>query len=479
MTEPVREAVPVAPVRDGLPMPQRRYSMLVIIMGIALSVLDTSIMNLALPDIGKEMNVSAAHAVWVVNAYQLATLVLLLPLAALGDRLGYRRVYLVGMALFALASVAAMLSRNLETLIVARALQGLGAAGVMSVNAALVRLTFPRAQLGRGMAINSVVVATASMAGPTISAAILSVASWPWLFAINLPMGLFIFWLGKRSLPSNPPAPEGTSRPRFSVVDVLLNVLMFSMLFLGGEQMGMAASGESGSLTLGLSLLAVGVVVGVVYVRRQWHLAAPLFPVDLLRIPVFALSMGASISAFCAQMLGFLAMPFLLLEVLGYSHLKSGMLITAWPLATVIVAPIAGRLIGKIPAGLLGGVGMGMFSVGLLSLGLLPTQPADWNVIWRMALCGAGFALFQSPNNHTIVTSAPLHRSGAASGMLGTARLTGQTLGAVVLATIFAIWPLHDGFSESIALYVAAASAALSGVFSTMRMKTMRAVGAA
>lgn len=462
------DAAPTA-AADGLPMPQRRYAMLVIILGIALSVLDSSIMNLALPDIGHQLEVGAAQAVWVVNAYQLATLVLLLPLAALGDKLGYRRVYLVGMALFAVASVGAMAARSLETLILARALQGLGAAGVMSVNAALVRLTYPRAQLGHGMAINSVVVATSSMAGPTIAAAILSVASWPWLFAINLPLGIFVFWMGRRSLPSNPAA--GAGGPRFSVIDVILNVAMFSLLFLGGEQLGVRTGSEHHSPMLGAIFLLGGILVGAVYVRRQWHLAAPMFPVDLLRIPVFRLSMGASIGAFCAQMLGFLAMPYLLLEVLGYSHLKAGLLITAWPLATVVAAPIAGRLIGRFHDGLLGGVGMAMFALGLLSLGLLPAQPADWNVVWRMALCGAGFGLFQSPNNHTIVTSAPLNRSGAASGMLGSARLTGQTLGAVLLAAIFALWPAHDGFSERLALCLGAFSAVLSGVCSSLRIQ--------
>ena len=176
-------------------------------------------------------------------------------------------------------------------------------------------------------------------------------------------------------------------------------------------------------------MLGAGVLVGAVYLRRQWHLAAPLFPLDLLRIPVFALSMGSSLGAFCAQMLAFLSMPFLLLEVQGRTHMEACLLLTAWPLATVVVAPIAGRLIGRYPAGWLGGIGMAVFATGLLSLGWLPAQPSNLDMAWRLALCGAGFALFQSPNNHTIVTSAPVHRSGGASGMLGTARLTGQTTG--------------------------------------------------
>ena len=413
---------------------------------------------------------SPASAIWIVNAYQLTVLVSLLPFAALGDRYGYRRVYLGGVAVMLVASLGAMLSPRLPVLIGWRALQGLGAAGIMGVNAALVRLTYPRAQLGRGLAVNSMVVALASVAGPSVSAGILSLASWPWLFALNLPLGLFTLWLGRRALPFNPAA--SVRRPRPALLDVALNVLTFALIFLGAERLAaQSATGQGLAAAEGWGVLGVGMVLGAVYLRRQWHQETPLFPVDLLRIPVFALSMGSSVGAFCAQMLGFLSLPFLLLEAQGRTHLEAGLLITAWPLATAVVAPLAGRLIGRYPDGLLGGIGMAVFAAGLVSLGLMPAQPADWNVAWRMALCGAGFALFQSPNNHTIVTSAPLHRSGAASGMLGTARLTGQTLGAVSLAAIFALRPGHDGSAESLALLVAGACAVVAGVCSSLRVR--------
>ena len=462
-------AAAITAVSDGLPQTERRQAMRVIILGLTLAVLDTSLVNLALPDIARLLQSDAAHSVWVVNAYQLATLIVLLPLSALGERWGYRRVYLVGMAVFAVASLGAMLAQSMAALIAARALQGLGAAGVMAVNAALVRLIYPRAQLGQGMALNSLVVATASMAGPTVAAAILSVASWHWLFAMNLPLGLYIWRLGRRALPANPPSAHHA--PRFSAIDLLLNGAMFTLIFLGGSRLGVGAAAQTGGGAAGAWLLLAGLAVGALFLWRQRGQAAPLFPVDLLRIPVFALSMGSSVGAFCAQMMGFLALPFLLLQAHGRSHLQAGLLITAWPLATALVAPLAGRLIGRYPDGLLGGIGMAVFAAGLLSLGLMPAQPADWDMAWRMALCGAGFALFQSPNNHTIVTSAPLHRSGAASGMLGTARLTGQTLGAVLLAAIFALRPGHDGSAESLALLLAAGWAVAAGVCSSLRVR--------
>ena len=461
-------------LQDGLPARERTMALWVVIFGIVMSVLDGTIINLALPDITRELHATAAQSIWVINAYQIATLALLLPLATLGDIVGYRRVYLVGMLVFTLASVACTLADSLTTLALARVLQGVGAAGIMSVNAALVRLIYPRQLLGRGIAINSMMVATASVAGPSIAAAILSVAAWPWLFAINIPIGLFCLALGRTALPPNVSRASGA---RISLLDVVLNALMFGLIILGVDGLGVRSEGPGGaapglaSLWLPALELAAGIVIGIFYMRRQLVQPFPLFPVDLLRIPVFALSMGTSVGAFCAQMLAYVGLPFLLLGAYGRTHLEAGLLLTAWPLGIVVMAPIVGRLIGRHSGGLLGGLGLGLLSLGLVLLALLPAQPVNADIVWRMALCGLGFGMFQSPNNHIILTSAPAHRSGGASGMVGTARLTGQTLGAVLLAMIFAVFDPHNGRGPVLALWLAAAFAAVAGVCSALRIK--------
>ncbi|HVC12111.1 MAG TPA: MFS transporter, partial [Burkholderiales bacterium] len=167
---------------DGLPLPQRAWAMLAIGLAITMSVLDSAIANVALPTIASDLHATPADSVWVVNAYQLVITVLLLPLASLGEIIGFRRIYRTGLAIFTAASLGCALSHSLLGLSLARLVQGVGAAGVLSVNAALVRFIYPRRLLGRGIGIIAFVVAVSAAAGPTVAAGILAVASWPWLF---------------------------------------------------------------------------------------------------------------------------------------------------------------------------------------------------------------------------------------------------------------------------------------------------------
>ena len=153
-------------------------------------MLDGAIANVALPTIARDLDASPASSIWVVNAYQLAVTISLLPLASLGDIYGYRRVYQYGLIVFTVASLGCALSDSLLTLTIARIVQGFGAAGIMSVNGALVRFIYPRRWLGRGVGLNATIGSIASAVGPTVAAGILSVAPWPWLFAVNVPIGV-------------------------------------------------------------------------------------------------------------------------------------------------------------------------------------------------------------------------------------------------------------------------------------------------
>ena len=442
----------------------RKLAMAVIICGLTICVLDSTMLSLALPQMARQWGIEPAQALWVVNANQIASLVLLLPLAALGDRLGYKRVYLWGMLVFGLASVLAALAPSLPWLIAARALQGMGMAGALSVNGALVRLIYPRSMLGQGMALNSMVVALSYVMGPVLAAAVLSLVDWRWLFSLHLPLALWVCWLGMKALPL---PPQTSDAHGLSWRDVLLNITMFAGIFLALDRFSHYQAGQG--LLWAWVWLVLGCMAAWVYVQRQKRQAQPMLPLDLLRIPVFRLSMGASICAFSAQTIAFLALPFLLMETHGVRIGQAGLLISAWPLALAVVAPVVGRKIGRIPASRLGAMGMALFAAGLVALAVLPIGAAAWDIAWRLALCGAGFGMFQSPNNHTIVTSAPLRRSGAASGMLGSARHVGQGLGAVCLAAAFVLWPGNEGVAEQRAMWLAGGLAVLAAGFSGLR----------
>jgi len=453
----------IAP-QDGLPLPQRYGAIITIALGIMMAVLDGAIANVALPTIARDLSASPAESIWIVNAYQIAIVISLLSLSFLGDMLGYRRIFQAGLILFIATSLFCALSSTLTTLTVARVLQGFGGAALMSVNTALIRIIYPQRFLGRGMAINSLIVAVSSAAGPTIAAAILAVASWQWLFLINIPFGLAALWLALRFLPDNP---QKVRQQKFDIPSAVMNALFFGLLItaLSGFSQGQPAS-------LIVTELAALIVTGIIFVRRQLTLPVPLLPVDLLRLPLFSLSIGTSVCSFCAQMLAMVSLPFYLQNVLGRDEVTTGLLLTPWPLATMVMAPIAGRLIEKYHAGLLGGLGLALFAAGLFLLAMLPAQPADADIIWRMMLCGAGFGLFQSPNNHTIISAAPHNRSGGASGMLGTARLTGQSAGAALVALMFNLFS-DSGTHASLILAGGFASAAAA--ISLVRLTQSRA----
>ena len=444
--------------RDGLPLPQRHWSMLAIALGIAMAALDSAIANVALPTMSKELGATPADSVWIVNAYQLAIVVALLPLASLGECIGYRRIYLGGLVFFTAGSFACSQSGSLAVLVTSRAVQGLGAAGIMSVNGALVRLTYPKARLGGGIGLNALVLSIAAALGPTIASAILAIGPWEWLFAVNVPIGIVNFVIASRALPDSDLSDEA-----FDWRSAFLNILMFGSFFISVDIFS-----QGKQLVMAGVLLATALVAGVVLFWRELKAPQPLVPIDLLRNPVFSLSVLTSVCSFAAYMLAFVALPFYFQTALHRNQVETGFLMSPWPVAVGLAAPLAGRLSDRISSAILGACGLGVLAIGMALLATLPGHASILRISWPMALCGLGFGFFQAPNNRTFLSSAPLERAGAASGMLAVARLLGLTTGATLSAVIFRFVPTG---AESTALLAGSVLAGTAAVISLTRLR--------
>ena len=454
-TETISANKPAA--MDGLPADRRGWAAAAIFTALAMASLDTAIANIALPAIAADLHVGPADVIWVVNVYQIALVATLLPLAALGEIVGHHRIYLAGLLLFTLASLACACAWSLPSLLVARVLQGLGASGIMSVNTALVRYVYPGRLQGRGFGHNAMVVATAFTLGPTIASGILALGQWPWLFAVNIPFGLAAILIGLKTLPRTPRATHAFDFPGALLAAGCLGLFM----------LGVGSAAHHAQSALVTIELAAAVLFGWVLIRRQADHPAPMLPIDLFRRPLFALSTATAICSFAVQGLAFVSLPFYFEDILGRTQVETGFFMTPWPLVVAVMALIAGRLSDRYAAGILGSVGLALLGLGMALLAMLPANPHVADIVWRMALCGCGFGFFQAPNMKAIMSSAPPDRSGGASGIVATARLIGQTSGAALAALCFG---LVGREGATIALVLGAAFAALGCVMSLLRL---------
>lgn len=446
---------------DGLDGSMRTRAVLAISLSILLSILDYAIANVALPSIAADLHTTASNSIWVINAYQLVNVVALLPLAAIGERVGYGRMCCIGLAIFVAASVLCAMATTLPFLAAARGLQGIGGSCIMSVNAALLRFIYPSRMLGKGIALNGMVIAAATALGPTVASAVLSVATWPWLFLINLPLGGLALYFARASLPATP-----RSQKPFDAKSAILNAAAFGALIIGGDRVAHA----SDPLTTAL-IFALGIVSLTLLVRRQLGLAEPLFPIDLLAVPGFRAAVIVGFVGFVASNLFIISLPFALQQTFHRSAVETGLLITPWPLSIVLVGPLVGRLADRYPAGLLCSIGMLINAAGFLALRLLPPDPGNLDIIWRVALAGAGFGLLQPPNNRAMLLEAPRHRAGSASGMVSMTRLLGQTIGAMAVSLIFSFMP---GEATRTCMSFAACFSVVTALFSVARLRRRR-----
>lgn len=388
-------------------------------MATVIAVLDISAVNLALPTIADDLGLAISDALWLSKANLLACSIAILPCAAIGDVVGHRRVYSAGLLTFAFTATGCTLSSDLGLLITLRALQGCASAAIMCSSLVLLREIFPAKMLGAALGVNALFVAVATTTGPAISGLILTFLSWRWLFALGPFMALTALLLGLAHLPE-----KKSLDSRFDWLGTLLLIGTASVLlswYLRPDSPWLAF---------------VALVVGGAFFRHQHQTRCPILPLSLFRSVRFDYALSLSAIAFIGQSCAFIALPLVFQQEMKFSPLGAAGLFIAWPFMTAIIGPWAGRRADNGSPRAVASAGIVFFALGLAALASLPANAQILDIMWRTAICGIGFGLFQSPNNREILTNAPAQHSARAAALLSAARLIGQALGAVMVGIV-------------------------------------------
>jgi MFS transporter, DHA2 family, multidrug resistance protein len=448
----------------------RRLALAAVLLTTLISTIDTSIVNVALPQIAKDLGAAPAHTVWVATAFLLAVACAVPATSALGEQIGRRPLFLLGVPLFTAASLGCALAPNLATLIALRAVQGVGSAVILAVAIPLIRGLFPPEQLGRALGLNAMVVALGTSLGPALGGVILAGLDWPWLFLVNVPIGVISFAFAAVALPRSEPTPGDYDWP-----GALWIAAAIACFLVGVRQLA------STDTLWHAALLLVGCAASLaVFVRRERTAARPVIPLGLFTRG-FTLTVATAWTSFVAQGVVFVALPFLLQSSLGLSPLRSALLFTPWPIAIVLVAPVSGRLADRVRPSLLAVVGLVVLTVGLAGLAALGTTPPEWLVIVATAVCGIGFGTFQSPNNREMMAAAPVRHTASASAVLHTNRSIGQSAGSAAVSIALVATGASAGSlarqadAASAVLWVAVAAAAAASLLVAARLRAASA----
>jgi EmrB/QacA subfamily drug resistance transporter len=423
-------------------------------LGSLMATLDGSIVNIALPAIGTDFRIDLTTVEWVVVAYLLVVGSLLLPFGRLGEVLSFKRVYLVGFAIFTAASVCCGAAPNELTLIGFRAVQAVGAAMIMSMGPAIVARTFPATERGRALGLNAISVAIGLSLGPSVGGILTQQASWRAIFLINAPIGVLAIIWAARILPAEQ---GGGQRRSFDIPGALLSgAALFSLLLAlsDGQDWGWTSPA-----ILGLLAAFVVLATGFVFVERR--AVAPLIDLALFKIRPFTAGLVSVVVAFAGLFTATFLLPFLLQQGRGFSPIEAGLLLTPVPITMALVAPFSGGLSDRLGPRLPASVGMVVMVLGLLSLAQLPVDFSLPDLIWRLVVLGLGQGLFMSPNSSAVLGSVPRMRVGTASGTLAQMRVNGQALGIALSAAIVATrTPVHFAAASAAGATPAAAGIA-------------------
>lgn len=416
--------------------PDPKWLILAAVMaGSFMGPLDGSIVNTVLPEITRSFGTDISIAQWVPTVYLLTLSCLILLYGRLGDIIGYRRVFLIGLSCFTVASMLCGLSQSIWMLIGFRALQGLAAGMTTAVGIAIITAAFPPRERGKALGIYAISIAAALGLGPTLGGLIAEYLSWRYVFFVNVPIGvLSIFWCYRVVPPSvTKPDQRLDWRGASAVFVFLTSLLLFANR---GQDWGWTSAAI-------ISLLAVAVISAAAFLCVERRQGQPMLDLGLFQSRVFSFASLSALLNFMSLYALIFITPFYLAYVLGFSILKVGLVMAASPIATLFVAPLSGALSDRIGTRPFAVGGMCICAAGLFLMSGLEASSSVTDVVWRLVVCGIGGGMFQSPNNSAIMGSVPVVRLGVASGMISTMRTVGMVLGiAVVGAVLYNLAPV-------------------------------------
>lgn len=397
--------------------------------GTFMSALDTSVTNIALPVIQGRFGVALTTVEWVITTYLLVVSGLLLLFGRASDLFGHRRFYLAGYGVFTAGSLLCGLSGSIGMLIACRVFQAMGAAMMFSTSSAIIVSAVAPERRGRAFSVIAVAVAVACCAGPVLGGLLAGWLGWQSIFFINIPFGVAGMALAWKKIPR-----DGESkRVPFDFPGSALVLSALLLILLPLDQAGEKWMGTA----LFAVLLAAGAALVALFVLHERKAKHPLLNLGLFRNRVFSASLCAAVFNYMAQFIMAFLAPFYLEKIRLLPPSAAGLLYLPMPLATMIIAPLAGMLSDRFDSRWISSAGMGVMAVGLFLLSFLGMGTPNWFILLAMVLCGCGSGLFQTPNSSGIMGNAPAEHRGMASGVLATMRNVGMVLGVASSGALF------------------------------------------
>jgi EmrB/QacA subfamily drug resistance transporter len=397
--------------------------------GILLTTIDSTIVNVSLPTLVRDLESDFATVQWVVLSYLLALATLLLSMGRLGDMLGKKPIYATGFVIFTIGSILCGLSPTIYWLIGFRVLQAVGGAMTLALGMAIVTEAFPPSERGRALGISGSIISVGIVLGPTLGGLIIEILSWNWIFFVNIPVGILGTLMVLRYVPAFKPA----GRQRFDylgAITLFLSLLSLLLALTIGQSLGF------GDWRM-LLLFGSWVLFLILFISIEWRSEHPMIELRLFQNTLFSINLITGLFTFIAIAGTVILMPFYLENVLGYSTGQVGLLLAAVPLVLAVVAPLSGTLSDRFGTRPITAIGLLILLFGYYAMSTLDQETTSLGYILRLLPVGIGMGVFQSPNNSAVMGNVPRERLGIASGLLSVTRTLGQTTGIALLGALW------------------------------------------